>query len=288
MRMKVTQEARTSKAIIISLFALLAFATYAYYGANTDRKELSENLDGARTQLKEKEIENEGLLERLEDETQNADLLSDRLKELTGTVGILEKLQSTDEELLQKYSKVYFLNEHYTPERLRTISSQYVARPEEETERVHAQVWPHLKDLLEEAAKDDTELKVVSAYRSFEEQSELKGRYTFLYGSGANTFSADQGYSEHQLGTTLDFNTPSMGAGLDGFESTQAFSWLKDHAHEYGFVLSYPQGNSYYVFEPWHWRYVGVKRATELEEKGKGFYDIEQRKIDEYLIYLFD
>lgn len=45
---------------------------------------------------------------------------------ITGAVSALEKLSKTDPELLQKYSKVFFLNEHYAPERLSEINSEYL------------------------------------------------------------------------------------------------------------------------------------------------------------------
>nr|MBP9757535.1 M15 family metallopeptidase [Candidatus Paceibacterota bacterium] len=128
-----------------------------------------------------------------------------------------------------------------------------------------------------------------SAYRSFDTQETLKEGYKVRYGAGtANSFSADQGYSEHQLGTTLDFTMPELGTGLVGFDKTPGFPWLKDHAHEYGFILSYPKGNGHFVFEPWHWRYVGVELASRLHQEGKSFYDLDQRLIDTYLISFND
>jgi D-alanyl-D-alanine carboxypeptidase len=109
------------------------------------------------------------------------------------------------------------------------------------------------------------------------------------FGSGtANSFSADQGYSEHQLGTAVDFTTPAIGAVLTGFDKTASYQWLQANAYKYGFVLSYPKGNGYFVFEPWHWRYVGVELATFLHDQGKNFYDLDQRTIDSYLIKFFD
>ena len=109
-----------------------------------------------------------------------------------------------------------------------------------------------------------------------------------IYGAGANQFSADQGYSEHQLGTALDFATTEIGAGFDGFEKTDAYRWLLDNAYQYGFILSYPQNNNYYQFEPWHWRFVGRDLAKKLSKEDKNFYDLDQREIDEYLISFFD
>lgn len=208
--------------------------------------------------------------------------------DISGTVDVLEKLKNTDRELLQKYSKVFFLNEHYAPARLAQIEKQYTyneARPE----KIHAQVRPYLEDMLNDAKDDGVDIYVRSSYRSFEEQRALKGVYTVTYGAGtANAFSADQGYSEHQLGTTMDLSGSRNESLTESFDKTKAYEWLAKNAYKYGFVLSYPKGNAYYVYEPWHWRFVGKELAGDLHKKDKYFYDLEQREIDEYLPTLFD
>lgn len=227
------------------------------------------------------------LLTRLREEEERNEEFADQIDDLSGTVGKLDKLSRLDPELLQKYSKVFFLNEHYAPPKFEEIDSRYLYR-ENEPEHIHAEVAPFLEDLLEDARDDGIDISVLSAFRSFEEQGTLKGNYTVTYGTGANTFSADQGYSEHQLGTTVDFTTEQIGAALTGFQNTEAYEWLLDNAHKYGFTLSYPEGNQYYVFEPWHWRFVGEELARDLHEDDDHFYDLEQRKLDGYLINIFD
>jgi D-alanyl-D-alanine carboxypeptidase len=221
-----------------------------------------------------------------EEQDRNEDF-EKQIKKIGKTVGILDKLSKTDEELLQKYSKVYFLNEHYVPESLKNIESSFVY-DESRTFQLHSKVLPNFNKMVEAAKAEGIDLWVISAYRSFETQAQLKGAYTVTYGSGANAFSADQGFSEHQLGTTVDFTTKGLGGGLNGFESTPAYTWLKDNAHKYGFTLSYSEGNAYYVFEPWHWRFVGEDLADDLKRANATFYDWDQRKIDGYLVKIFD
>ena len=146
-----------------------------------------------------------------------------------------------------------------------------------------------MEDMLKASLVDDKEIYVFSAYRSFDEQNALKDQYSIIYGVGtANQFSADQGYSEHQLGTTIDLITTGIGGTLEDFEKTIAYQWLLNNAYKFGFTMSYPDNNDFYVFEPWHWRFVGVKLATQLNNDRKNFYDLDQRDIDEYLIYLFE
>ncbi|MEK7135269.1 MAG: M15 family metallopeptidase, partial [Patescibacteria group bacterium] len=210
-----------------------------------------------------------------------------QIGDIASTVGTLEKLSNTDEELLAKYSKIYFLNENYMPRKLTVISEQYLNKGATNIE-IHAQVWPYLEKLLSDANAAGYKLLAASAYRSFTTQSSLKSSYTVTYGSGANKFSADQGYSEHQLGTTLDFTTEKLGANFSAFGSDPAYKWLQENAHNYGFILSYPAGNAYYKYEPWHWRFVGVKLAKRLYDDQKFFYDLDQREIDKTLVNLFD
>jgi zinc D-Ala-D-Ala carboxypeptidase len=206
---------------------------------------------------------------------------------ITGTVTTLEKLSQTDRELLAKYSKVFFLSDNYAPARLAEIPLDYRYN-EKISMQVIPEVLPSLKKMLDQAREDDVELYVQSAYRSFTEQTVIKDAYTFSYGAGtANTFSADQGYSEHQLGTTIDLISTGTKGKLEGFDKTPAFAWVKANAHKYGFVLSYPKNNGYYVYEPWHWRFVGVKLATYLHEEEKYFYELDQRTIDTYLATMF-
>lgn len=211
----------------------------------------------------------------------------EQLSTLSGTVGTLEKLAKTDPELLAKYSKVYFLNENYAPPALAPISSEYLFQKDRALE-LHQNVAPRMHSLLEDAKEDGIDLLVISAFRSFSTQATLKSNYRVTYGSGANAFSADQGYSEHQLGTTVDLTTAAVGASFTGFDKTPAYAWLTDNAWKYGFVLSYPKGNTFYQYEPWHWRYVGKDLAKYLHEKDLHFYDLDQRTIDGYLAEIFD
>lgn len=214
--------------------------------------------------------------------------VEENIGQISGAVNNLEKLSKTDPELLRKYSKVFFLNENYMPERLTEIPKEYLYS-ENDSESIHLLVLPYLKKILDAAKTGGIKLYVKSTYRSFDEQKSIKSVYSVVYGAGtANTFSADQGYSEHQLGTTVDFITAGLGGKLESFENTEAYRWIETNAYKYGFILSYPKNNLYYIYEPWHWRFVGVKLATNLHNTGKSFYDLDQREIDGYMVNLFD
>jgi len=253
----------------------------------TTKADLEANINSLEANLKTQIQEKIALEGGLQDEKRRNDGFADQINEISGTVGVLEKLSKTDAELLQKYSKVSFLNEHYVPSQLADIEKNDLYS-ESVSQQIHARVLPYMERMINDADDDGVTLYIRSAYRSFGTQSVLKNSYTVSYGSGANQFSADQGFSEHQLGTTIDFTTTGLNGNLTGFENTKAYTWLVKNAYEYGFTLSYPEGNAYYVFEPWHWRFVGTDLATRLHRNNQHFYDLDQRSIDEYLVDIFD
>ncbi len=263
-----------------SLLGSLASTTKALQSSKDTVTELAKSLS-----LTVEELED---IERdLDRERNRNEKFSDQIEKITGTVGKLDKLAKTDKELLQKYSKVYFLNENYTPLRLSQINKKFILA-EKKDQYFHSDALPFLEDMMNDARDDDIDLYIISAYRSFDEQQETKGQFTQIYGSGANTFSADQGYSEHQLGTTVDITDIATGGTYESFSETEAYDWLTKNAYKYGFILSYPKDNGFYVYEPWHWRFVGKDLARNLNKKKQNFYDLDQREIDSYLVSLFD
>lgn len=271
----------------VVLLGVIGYGGYRYSVLSTEHQETTEALASSTegyTTLAHTATE---LGAALEAEQRRNGTFEEKISAIASTVGMLDKLANTDKELLAKYSKVYFLSEHYIPTRLADIQSEF-RYPADKELSVHAQIAPFLEELMQEAAKDGIDIKVLSAYRSFGAQGSLKNSYKVTYGKGANTFSADQGYSEHQLGTTIDFTTEKSAGSLAGFDSTEAYTWLTRNAYRYGFVLSYPKGNAYYQYEPWHWRFVGTRLANRLEQDDEYFYELEQRDIDTYLVTLFD
>ena len=252
-----------------------------------DIKELNTILDRTKDDLATTTAERDSYRSKYTREKKKMDDFSEQIDAIEGKVGTLQKLSETDPELLKKYSKIYFLNENYVPQSFVKIDKNYTSDSKEDY-LFDAQIWPFLEDLLMAAEDEEIDLKITSAYRSFGSQANLKSTYKMIYGTGANKFSADQGYSEHQLGTTVDFTTSENNSIFSGFEKTAAHEWLQGHAYKYGFILSYPQGNAYYQYEPWHWRFVGRELAKSLHKDGKNFYDLDQREIDQYLISFYD
>jgi LAS superfamily LD-carboxypeptidase LdcB len=255
---------------------------------NTASSTFSQKISDIETILLAAQEKNTTLADALTAAKEKAESLDSQFKKVNKNVSNLEKITKTDPELLQKYSKIFFLNDNYAPADLTIIPAEYTFN-KEKTYKLQDQVWSHLKDLMNDAKDDGMSLQIISAFRSFGEQAMLKGAYTVNYGAGtANSFSADQGYSEHQLGTTIDFTNPTVADTFSGFSKSKEYAWLKTNAWKYGFVISYPENNSYYQFEPWHWRFVGYKLAKDLNTKNKYFYDLTQREIDAYIVNFFD
>lgn len=270
--------------IMLAIAAAGFVVSYQYREEANKFKTEKEELEYVLTQTREEKTNIENLL--AEEQAKN-NTFGSQITELAGTLGKLDKLSRIDTELLQKYSKIYFLNEHYSPKSLVSIPEQYLHNPKQKTQ-ILASTSPYLYQMLDDAKRDGVDLRIISGYRSYAEQTSLKNNYSVTYGSGANKFSADQGYSEHQLGTAVDLTTAKLGASYTSIAKASEYLWLKDNAYKYGFILSYPEGNSYYVYEPWHWRFVGKRLAERLHEERENFYDLDQRKIDAYLVTLFD
>ena len=121
--------------------------------------------------------------------------------------------------------------------------------------------------LAAEAKSQGLNIYISSGYRSYATQSSIYQDNVTRYGEAmADSFSARPGYSEHQTGLAIDVNTID-----DTFAGTPEARWLADHAHEYGFIIRYPEGKENitgYQYEPWHIRYLGIDTATAVYNSG--------------------
>jgi zinc D-Ala-D-Ala carboxypeptidase len=138
------------------------------------------------------------------------------------------------------------------------------------SEMLRREAAEHLGRLMERATADGEKLVVASAYRSYENQQRSHESLRSVLGAGAGRLSATAGHSQHQLGTAVDFTDAAVGYKLGvPFARTSDYRWLEHHAWEYGFVLAYPRGEEErtgYRWEPWHYRYVGVRDAKRIED----------------------
>ena len=135
--------------------------------------------------------------------------------------------------------------------------------------KVRIEVLEAFQKLWKEAKKENLKITIVSAYRDYEYQTKLFQGYVQEKGlKYALNCSAKPGHSEHQTGLAIDVMGENGDYNL--FEQTKEFEWMKDHAHEFGFILRYPKGKEKitgFKYEPWHYRYVGIELASIIFEK---------------------
>lgn len=121
-------------------------------------------------------------------------------------------------------------------------------------------------EMAEAAKADGVVLIIASAYRSFSYQKTLYNNYAARDGvSKADRYSARAGHSEHQTGLAFDLNPIAQ-----SFENTDEFTWMSNNAYRYGFILRYKKGyemETGYMYEPWHFRYVGLDAARQIFEE---------------------
>ena len=132
------------------------------------------------------------------------------------------------------------------------------------------------------AQADGVDLRVWSPFRSYAIQQDLFQKQLDRVGGDsekAATVVARPGTSEHNTGLCADFNMAS-----DAFEQTEKFTWMCENAEDYGFILRYPKDKQHItgvIYESWHWRFVGINNAKEINELGVTLEEfIEMKNID--------
>lgn len=174
--------------------------------------------------------------------------------------------QSTDlsKNYLMLVNKYYKLEQNYIPKNLVEIHTKY-GRTGQKLEK---KTYEQFIKMYQDAYKEGLNLYIISPYRSYTRQNTLYQNYTKRDGKkAADTYSARAGYSEHQTGLALDIL--STNSTMDNFIQTKEYQWLLKNAYKYGFILRYPKGKEYltgYMFESWHYRYVGEEAAKYIFE----------------------
>lgn len=163
-------------------------------------------------------------------------------------------------------NKYYKLNSDYEPSDLTKISSQFSAN---NNQKLREEAASKFEEMAQAARDNGYKIYAGSTYRSYDYQLGLYNRYVAQDGfEEAETYSARAGYSEHQLGLAVDIIN-SKWSYLS--ESDPEYTWLINNSYKYGYILRYPRNQEYvtgYVFEDWHFRYLGIELATKVYESG--------------------
>ena len=141
---------------------------------------------------------------------------------------------------------------------------------------VDSRIYPYLQEMFDAARTEDVYPVVREGYRTAEEQQEiLDDKIQSYINQGYSQVKAERtakewvalpGTSEHQLGIAVDIN-----ADKSKCSNEEVYAWLAENAYKYGFVLRYPPGKQKITgtsYEPWHYRYVGIEAAYEINERG--------------------
>ena len=159
-------------------------------------------------------------------------------------------------------NKNYKLDGNYIPKDLEEISLEYACK----NKYLRHIAKTNFENMAKQAKKEGFNIVAVSAYRSYDYQEKLYNNYVLDKGLYyADMASARAGHSEHQTGLAID--VADMSLDYDNFESTKEFLWIKENAHRYGFIMRYPKAKFHitgFKYEPWHYRYVGIKEATYI------------------------
>lgn len=165
----------------------------------------------------------------------------------------------------------YILPDGYVPELAPCITD------DPDSLKLDSRVAPYYNEMYLAAKADGIELTPVSGYRSVERQTNNFERKIQKYiDEGYSKTEATQmaatiilppGTSEHNAGLAMDICSL-----YESFENTKEFKWLNENAADYGFILRYPEDKqdiTKIIYEPWHWRYVGVDAAKEMKASGQ-------------------
>jgi len=144
---------------------------------------------------------------------------------------------------------------------------------------VDLRIAGYVGQMLEDSARDGVHIVIIEGYRTIERQQEIYDRRINYYLElgltpaqallVTDTEVARPGASEHNAGLALDFASGNY--DVYSFEETAEFAWLAENSWRYGFILRYPEDAMHitgFIYEPWHYRFVGVKRAREITESG--------------------
>lgn len=174
---------------------------------------------------------------------------------------------NTDDNYLILVNKFNKLSKDYEPNDLEEISNTNFINSNKHVNSLRKEAKNAFESLSNDSIKNGTPVYGQSAYRNYLLQERLYTKEVKNYGfSIADKQVARPGFSEHQTGLAIDVSSTKNGNMLD-FENTDSYIWMKNNAYKYGFILRYPKDKEKihgYIYEAWHFRYVGKKIAKDM------------------------
>ena len=190
------------------------------------------------------------------------------LADLHRVLEVEKNFRTDDLSLYYLIDKKHAVGSDYVPRDLVPVKGNELLNLSRNDLSLRPEAYAALEDLSRAALNDGIKLLVSSTYRSYQYQEGLFNRYVKQDGLElAERYSARPGTSQHQLGVAVDF-----GSITDDWGDTKMGKWVYDHAADFGWSLSFPQGYedvTGYMWECWHFRYIG-KEACRFQKKWFG------------------
>lgn len=175
-------------------------------------------------------------------------------------------------------NKFNYLDSNYIPENLELLDNSYA----KSGIYLVKEAKDHIEKLIDQAKNDGMNIRIASAYRSYTYQENLYNNYVKNDGvENADTYSARAGYSEHQTGLAVDVTRAYD--NFNNFENTDEYNWMLENAANYGFILRYPKDKediTTYIYEAWHYRYVGIELAQKIKASNLTFDEYYVRYLE--------
>ena len=195
----------------------------------------------------------------------------------------MDKEAYTESQLSEEFSIDMLINKHrnlnkdFVPENLSKIDSKYASEDGMKASRLAINAFI---EMSKAAKKDDMDIVINSAYRSYEDQEKISNTYLELYGQGyVDKYVAKPGFSEHQTGLCFDIGSRNSKV----FAESNEYKWMLENAYKYGFILRFPKKYELitgFRSEPWHYRYVGKNIAKVIHD--------EDITLEEYFVRNLD
>lgn len=184
------------------------------------------------------------------------------------------KYLNTKYILVNKYN---FLEESYIPNDLIKLNDY-----SKENLYLNNEAYESFKKMALDARLNNLNIRIISAYRSYEYQKKLYSNYLKIDPQNiVDTYSARSGHSEHQTGLAIDIDNTKT--SYTNFENTNEFEWIKNNCYKYGFILRYPKDKEHitgYIYEPWHYRYVGTEISEYIYKNNLAYEEYYYEFID--------
>lgn len=273
---------RTAVAVILAVLVIGLVASYAAVKLKSDKPgESSEpDVSGTQTQTQTQtaaaETTEAPVTESKAEQTEAPTEAESVSEYAYAYAGFSPKLAEINEDkwYLLLVNRDYILPDNYTVKTAKTVIDVYGGY---DRGYLDYRVAPHFIEMYNAALEDGLKLSPLSGYRSVARQKNnfenlIRDYMNKGYSKAQATVLASEiilppSTSEHNAGLAMDILSLEV-----SFENSDEFAWLQEHAADYGFILRYPkdkQDITKITYEPWHWRYVGVKAAKEMKASGE-------------------